>query len=91
MGQKLGSCLVTNNKVPGPGNYEAHLNNRKDACSFQPAPKYARNTFGTHGFGSSTNTRDEKIRLNVPGPGSYKLNSSIGDVPAYSMPNRSAE
>jgi len=75
MGQKLGSCLVTNNKVPGPGNYEAHLNNRKDA------PKY--------GFGSST--RDEKIRLNVPGPGSYKLNSSIGDVPAYSMPNRSAE
>ena len=75
MGAKLGSSLITNNKVPGPGNYEAHLKDKKDA------PKY--------GFGSST--RDEKLKLNVPGPGSYRINSSIGDVPAYAMPNRSDE
>jgi hypothetical protein len=27
--------------------------------------------------------------MNVPGPGSYKLKSSIGDVPDYAIPNRS--
>ena len=75
MGAKLGSSLVTNNKVPGPGNYEMHLKDKKDA------PKY--------GFGSST--REEKLKLNVPGPGSYRINSSIGDVPSYAMPNRSDE
>lgn len=66
---------IITNKVPGPGNYEAHLNDKKTAAKY--------------GFGSST--RDEKIKLNVPGPGAYKLNSSIGDVPAYSMPNRRPE
>ena len=40
MKQKLGSSLLTNNKNPGPGNYEVSLNNR------QSAPKF--------GFGSST-------------------------------------
>ena len=75
MKMKLGSSLLSNNKNPGPGNYEAHLNNKK------AAPKF--------GFGSSVRGG---IRNNgSPGPGAYKLNSSIGDVPAYAMPNRSQE
>ena len=70
---KLESSLDKKNNVPGAGAYEAHLKNKTDA------PKY--------GFGSGS--RDTGLRkLNVPGPGAYKLNSSIGDVPAYSMPNR---
>jgi hypothetical protein len=65
MKQKLGSSLLTNNKNPGPGNYEAHLKDKKVAPSF--------------GFGSST--RAALKGMNVPGPGAYKINSSIGDVP----------
>ena len=29
--------------------------------------------------------------MNVPGPGAYRIPSSIGDVPNYAMPNRSDE
>lgn len=72
MKQKLGSSLLTNNKNPGPGNYEAHMNDKK------AAPKF--------GFGSST--REKLKSNNVPGPGAYRINSSIGDVPQYAMPNR---
>ena len=75
MKQKLGSSLLSNNKNPGPVNYEINLNDKK------AAPKF--------GFGSST--RAAPKGLNVPGPGAYKINSSIGDVPTYAMPNRSAE
>lgn len=75
MKQKLGSSLLTNNKNPAPGHYEAHLNNKSTA------PKF--------GFGSST--RAALKGMNVPGPGAYKLNSSIGDVPTYAMPNRTSE
>lgn len=60
--------------MPGPGNYEIHLKTKRDA------PRY--------GFGSST--RDGlKTKLNVPGPGSYRLRSTIGDVPEYAGTNRS--
>jgi len=70
---KLESCLDNKNKVPGAGAYEATLKNKEDA------PKY--------GFGSGL--RETGLRkLNVPGPGAYKLNSTIGDVPAYSMPSK---
>lgn len=74
---KLGSSLKSNSAyVPGPGNYESHMKQKKDS------PKY--------GFGSST--RDGQMKkLNVPGPGSYKLKSSIGDVPDYSIPNKKDE
>ena len=75
MKQKLGSSLLTNNKNPGPGNYDVHLKNK------QSAPKF--------GFGSSTRTALKGMA--VPGPGAYKINSSIGDVPTYAMPNRSDE
>jgi len=71
---KLGSSLKSSTGfVPGPGNYEAPLGTKKTA------PNY--------GFGTST--RDKGIKkLNVPGPGTYKLKSSVGDCPDYAMPNR---
>ena len=57
---------------PGPGNYDI-------SAELKPsAPKYR--------FGSST--REELKKMNVPGPGSYKIRSSIGDVPDYALPNR---
>ena len=69
MKAKLGSSLMSPSKfVPGPGNYEITLKTKRDA------PRY--------GFGSST--RDGfKNKLNVPGPGAYRLKNSIGDVPDY--------
>lgn len=66
---------MNDNKNPAPGHYDAHLNNKT------AAPKF--------GFGSST--RAALKGMNVPGPGAYKINSSIGDVPAYAMPNRPPE
>ncbi len=74
--KRLGSSLATVSKVPGPGNYEVHLKNKKDA------PKF--------GFGSSTRDQGKK-KSESPGPGAYKVNSAIGDVPAYAMPGRSDE
>lgn len=41
-----------------------------------------------YGFGSSTRETGKKTKLNVPGPGAYRLKSSIGDVPEHAMPNR---
>lgn len=73
---KLGSSLASSTGfVPGPGKYGVSMTNKKDA------PKY--------GFGSSTRDNTSAKRLNVPGPGSYKLKSTIGDVPDYALPNRS--
>jgi hypothetical protein len=66
---------ILTNKNPAPGAYDAHFNNKTSA------PKF--------GFGSST--RAALKGMAVPGPGAYKVNSSIGDVPAYAMPNRSKE
>ena len=70
------SSIGKDNKVPGPGNYEAHLKNKRDA------PQY--------GFGSSTR-EDGAKKLNVPGPGSYKINSAIADLPAYAMPGTKSQ
>ena len=65
----LGTLL----SIPGPGQYEQSLNNKRGA------PHY--------GFG--TGQREEQSRkLSVPGPGAYKLKAMVGDVPDYSMPNR---
>jgi hypothetical protein len=76
MKQKLGSVLVDErNTNPGAGTYETSLNNK------HAAPKF--------GFGSST--RKGLNALNVPGPGTYRIPSSIGDVPAFAMPNRKDE
>ena len=77
MKAKLGSSLTSPTRfVPGPGNYETTLKTKRDA------PRY--------GFGSST--RDGlKTKLNVPGPGSYRLKSTIGDVPDYANTARTDE
>ena len=74
MGSKLGSAIIdTKNKAPGPGSYESHLKDKKDA------PKF--------GFGSSKRPEiTGKKGLDGPGPGSYKINTKVGDVPNYSMP-----
>ena len=61
--------------TPGPGNYENNLKTKKDS------PKY--------GFGSSTRDGQQTKKMNVPGPGAYRLKSHIGDVPDYALPNRS--
>ena len=75
MKMKLGSSLTSSNGfVPGPGTYKNSLFTK------QAAPQY--------GFGSSTRETGMKTKLAVPGPGAYKLKSSIGDVPEYAMPNR---
>mmetsp|Transcript_39575 Transcript_39575/g.60498 ORF Transcript_39575/g.60498 Transcript_39575/m.60498 type:complete len:87 (+) Transcript_39575:1772-2032(+) len=77
MKAKLGSSLESGAKfVPGPGNYEVHLKNKRDA------PKF--------GFGSSVRDDGPK-KLLVPGPGAYKINTMVGDVPAYAMPSRKDE
>lgn len=77
MKAKLGSVLVDErNQSPGAGTYELNMNTKK------AAPKF--------GFGSST--RDPpKPSTTVPGPGAYRVPSTIGDVPAFAMPNRSDE
>jgi len=74
MKAKLGSSLVDEkNTVPGAGTYELNMNTKK------AAPKF--------GFGSSTRN-PLKPNTTVPGPGAYRVPSTIGDVPAYAMPNR---
>ena len=45
----------------------------------------------SYGFGSSTRETGKKMNMQVPGPGAYRLKSSIGDVPSYAIPNRSDE
>lgn len=73
----MGSSLASSTGfVPGPGTYASTLGNKK------AAPQY--------GFGSSTRETGKGKQLNVPGPGAYKLKSSIGDVPDHAMPNRDA-
>ena len=77
MKAKLGSSLVDEkNTVPGAGTYELNMNTKK------AAPKF--------GFGSSTRN-PLKPNTTVPGPGAYRVPSTIGDVPAYAMPNRKDE
>jgi len=72
---KLGSSLASSTGfVPGPGNYNMQMTNKKTA------PQY--------GFGSSTRETGMKRKLDVPGPGAYKLNSTVGNVAAHALPNR---
>lgn len=65
-------------KVPGPGTYESNLNDKRSPAKF--------------GFGTSTRENVSPKKQNVsPGPGHYRINASIGDVPGYAMPNRPDE
>lgn len=59
-------------KGPGPGNYDVSMEVKPSAPKFK--------------FGSSK--RGGLKTLNVPGPGAYRIKSSIGDVPEYAIPNR---
>ena len=63
--------------IPAPGAYATTADFRKSA------PKF--------GFGTSKRPEMGKTKLNTPGPGSYKLNSKIGNVADFNMPGRTAE
>ena len=52
--------------LPGPGAYE------QKGANLKAAPQY--------GFGSDTREDKASRKLSVPGPGSYKLKATIGDV-----------
>ena len=64
MKQKLGSSLVGGSASPGPGNYEIHSKNKPAAP----------------GYGFGTSTRKGPKGMDVPGPGSYKINCTISDL-----------
>jgi len=78
MKSKLGSSLDSRAAfVPGPGNYNPSFTTRRQAPQF--------------GFGSSTRDGAKGKKLDVPGPGAYRVKSYISDVPDYAMPNRKQE
>ena len=58
-------------QVPGPGTYEKSLFDKSKA------PWY--------GFGTGPQT-DMKINTLSPGPGTYRLPSTISNLPSYAMP-----
>jgi len=72
MKARLSSNLLNTSFAPGPGNYEVHLKNKRDA------PKF--------GFGSSKRGGGEPKNIS-PGPGSYVLQSTVANVPSYSKGN----
>ena len=74
---KLQGAIGTGKSLsPGPGGYDVHLKNKKAAPQF--------------GFGSSTRAAMGTKNIS-PGPGAYKINTTVGDVPAYAIPNRPDE
>ena len=64
--------MFMNKNTPGPGNYDTNDSIRRAAPSF--------------GFGSGTRDGMTGKKMNVPGPGTYRLRSSISDLPSYAMP-----
>ena len=75
MGARLMSQKDTTAIVPGPGTYVNSATKLK-----QSAPSF--------GFGTSKRPELGSTKLNVPGPGSYKLPSKIQDMPNFALPNR---
>ena len=73
---KLAGDLGGKSAGPGPGGYEVHLKNKR--------------TMPTFGFGSSVRGSNEPKNIS-PGPGAYKINTKVGDVPGYAIPNRADE
>lgn len=78
MGARIVALKDTTSIVPGPGSY---VNSAEKLKTSSPS----------FGFGTSKRPVVGATKLNVPGPGSYKLNSKIADVPDFAMPNRRAE
>ena len=75
VGAKLQSSLKGYSLSPGPGNYKVTMIDKKQAPQF--------------GFGTSTRETGKGRRLDVPGPGTYKLNNTVADLPSYAIQNRS--
>ena len=75
MGARIMALKNTTAIVPGPGQY---VNSAERLKSRSPS----------FGFGTSTRPIVGSTKLNVPGPGAYKLPSKIQDVPSYELPNR---
>lgn len=78
MGAKFDKQKDTTMLVPGPGTYVNSAEKLKQA-----APSF--------GFGTSKRPVIGATKLQVPGPGAYKLPSKIADLPDFAMPNRKAE
>ena len=78
MGARLMSQKDTTAIVPGPGSYVNSAQKLK-----QSAPSF--------GFGTSKRPELGATKLNVPGPGSYKLPAKVQDVAPYALPNRKDE
>jgi hypothetical protein len=78
MGARLMALKNTTAIVPGPGQY---INSAEKLKHKSPS----------FGFGTSKRPELGATKLNVPGPGSYKLPSKVQDVPAYALPNRKDE
>lgn len=74
MGIKLKNEIAKKDNVPGPGQYT----NKGEALKKSP-PKY--------GFGSSSREQIPSKTV-TPGPGSYKINTTVSDVPAYTNAQR---
>ncbi len=64
--------------VPGPGSY---VNSAEKLRATAPS----------FGFGTSKRPEIGSTKLNVPGPGSYKVNTKVQDVPTFALPNRKEE
>merc|ERR1712166_1662564 len=92
MGEKLKPARETT-VVPGAGTYDpAHENTKKQTPQFSMKAKLGsslenKDKAPAYGFGSST--RKDMKKLDVPGAGSYRIPTTIGDVASYAMPNRS--
>jgi hypothetical protein len=61
--------------APGPGAYDSHLKNKKDAPRF--------------GFGSSK--RAGIASGDSPGPGHYKINVKVAETAAFAIPGKTDE
>ena len=59
---------------PGPQNYNVKMVTKRAAPTF--------------GFGTSTRETGKKNRNQNPGPGAYKLNNLVSNLPKYAIPGQ---
>ena len=78
MGARFMSPKDTTAIVPGPGTYVNSSEKLKVA-----APSF--------GFGTSKRPDIGYTKLQVPGPGAYKLPAKVADVPSFALANRSEQ
>ena len=79
MGIKLKTDLSSKLNVPGPGSYT----DKKEKLR-QSAPSYG---FGTSQRPVLGKNKDQQ----TPGPGNYRVNCRIANLPEYAMPGRTDE